>query len=185
LSAESSLIKDIASNEIERDDITVNLELQKASRSKYSVRSSIGGILHYDSDVYTGITLQIGTVIGSISDPYEKKTIEMYILSAERSKIEEGQECRFTVDGLAQTEYGSLKGTVRSISSDAIVKDNYAMFKVIVEFDDDSIRDSRGKEVKLENGMTVTAWVIYEKMTYMKYYAEQLGLGKIYEKLFK
>ncbi|MCL2143279.1 MAG: HlyD family efflux transporter periplasmic adaptor subunit [Methanomassiliicoccaceae archaeon] len=184
LTAGQNLAKDLRSNENEKDDIEVNIEAQETARSKYFIRSAIGGILHYDTDVFAGITLQIGTVIGSISDPDEKKIIEMYIPSGERSRIEEGQECRFTVDGLAQTEYGSIKGKVKSISDDAIVKDNYAVFKVVVEFDADHITDSKGNEVKLENGMTVTAWITYEKVTYMKYYADQLGLGDIYDRLF-
>lgn len=107
-----------------------------------------------------------------------------YILSAWEGYATWTRRLTGSKAGLAQTEYGSVKGTVKSISDDAIVKDGHAVFKVIIEFDADSVTDSKGKETKLENGMTVTAWVTYEKVTYLKYFAEQLGLGKVFDKLF-
>ena len=89
--------------------------------------------------------------------------------SYQRPRIEAGQDCKFTVDGLPRTEYGSVSGKVRSIGSDAIIQNNGAFFRIVIEFDADAIEDSKGGMVNLVNGMTVRAWITYEKMTYLKY----------------
>jgi len=162
----------------QRISVQAELDSYSAALSRYDITASITGILHLDAPLRVGTMLQAGTQIGSISDPNMGKVIEMYIWSGERSKIEVGQECSFTIDGLAQTEYGSIKGVVRSISSDAIISDGAAFFRVIVEFDAEYIEDSRGNKITLTNGMTVRAWITYEKITYLKYWMEQIGLGK-------
>ena len=149
-----------------------------AALTRYYIRASISGTLHLDSPVTAGAVLQAGTQIGNISDPDSSRIVEMFIRSGERSKIETGQGCSFVVDGLAQTEYGSIKGIVKSISSDAIMTENGAFFRVIIEFDAEYIEDSRGGKIHLTNGMTVRAWITYEKVTYLKYWMEQIGLGK-------
>ncbi|WP_048112614.1 HlyD family efflux transporter periplasmic adaptor subunit [Candidatus Methanoplasma termitum] len=124
------------------------------------------------------MTLQAGSMIGSVSNPIADRYVDLYITAAQRALIDVGQECNFTIDGLAQTEYGSINGTVESISSDAITQEGGAYFRVKVSFDADYIQDSKGGKVNLSNGMTVRAWVTYEKVTYLKYWMEQLGLGK-------
>ena len=158
--------------------LEAELDSYYAALSRYDIRASISGILHFDSPISRGTVLQTGTPIGSISDTDSGRIVEMFIRSGERSKIEVGQECSFVVDGLAQTEYGSVKGVVKSISSDAIMTENGAFFRVIVEFDAEYIEDSRGGKINLTNGMTVRAWITYEKVTYLKYWLEKMGLGK-------
>ncbi|MCL1905362.1 MAG: HlyD family efflux transporter periplasmic adaptor subunit, partial [Methanomassiliicoccaceae archaeon] len=152
----------------ERSTLTANkatveaeLETYKAMLTKYDIKALMPGTLHFDVPISTGIMLQAGTQIGNVSDPSSNKIIEMYIWSGERSKIDVGQECSFTVDGLAQTEYGSVKGVVKSISSDAMIGEGGAFFRVIVEFEKEYIEDSKGGRIPLSNGMTVRAWITY------------------------
>jgi len=162
----------------QRTALQAEFDSFNAALTRYDITASIPGILHLDIPLRAGTIMQAGTQIGSISDPDAGKIIEMYIWSGDRSKIAVGQECSFTIDGLAQTEYGSLNGTVRSISNDAIMSNNVAFFRVIVEFDANYIEDSRGNQITLSNGMTVQVWIIYEKITYLNYWLEQIGLGK-------
>ncbi|MCL2786335.1 MAG: HlyD family efflux transporter periplasmic adaptor subunit [Methanomassiliicoccaceae archaeon] len=162
----------------QRTSIQAELDSYNAALARYDIKAVISGVLHLDSPLRTGMMIQAGTQIGSISDLSSGKIIEMYIWSGDRSKIEVGQECSFTVDGLAQTEYGSIKGVVRSISSDAIMSERGAFFRVIVEFDTEYIEDSKGNKIILSNGMTVRAWITYDKITYLKYWLDQIGIGK-------
>ena len=172
-SQRSTLLSNLTSTQAE-------LNSYKAALSNYDVTAAIPGILHFDAPVVMGMMLQAGTQIGSISNPSADKMIEMYVTAGQRAKIDAGQECRFVIDGLAQTEYGSIRGTVRSISSDAILQNNGAYFRVLVDFDSKYIEDSKGGRINITNGMTVRAWVTYEKVTYLKYWMEQLGLGKYF-----
>lgn len=162
----------------------INIENEMSSYDtilpKYNVISNNDGTIHFDTKISKGTVLQSGEQLGSIHNPSESKIIEMYISSTDRSKIEVGQECKFVVDGLAQTEYGSIKGKVSKISSDAILQDGTASFRVTVDFDADHVSDSNGGIVYLSNGMSVRAWVIYEKMTYMEYFFEKLGLKELF-----
>ena len=174
----SSLLADNSNCISNLTEVQANLESYKLLLSKYTVTAKGSGILHYDSRFTSGTFIQAGSLLGSISGSDNKKIIEMYISSGDRSKLEVGQECRFTVDGLAQTEYGSLGGKILSISSDAIVQQGSGVFfRVTVEFDVDHISDSKGNKISITNGMTVRVWVTYEKITYLKYFMEQLGLG--------
>lgn len=51
---------------------------------------------------------------------------------------------------------------------------------VIVEFDPQYVEDSKGNRTDISNGMTARVWVKYDKITYMKYWMEQIGLGKYF-----
>lgn len=174
----TSLLSDRNSTSAYLRNAEADLKAYGNTLLKYDLTAAGSGIVHFDAYLSAGTILQAGAQIGSISGSESTKIIEMYIPSYERSKIEEGQECRFTVDGLVQTEYGSVSGRVLSISSDATLQGNGAFFKIVIEFDADSVEDSKGGKVNLVNGMTVRVWITYEKITYLKYWMDQLGLGK-------
>lgn len=154
-----------------------NLRIYKNNLLKYDLTAVSPGTVHFDTFVSKGMILSSGTQIGSINGLESMKMIELRIPSYQRSRIDAGQECSFAVDGLPQTEYGSLKGKVISISSDASIQESGAFFTVIIGFDADTIKDSKGGEVNLVSGMTVRTWITYEKTTYLKYWMEQAGLG--------
>jgi hypothetical protein len=53
-------------------------------------------------------------------------------------------------------------------------------FRTVIYFDSDVMHDSKGSPVAVSNGMTVRAWVTYEKVTYLKYWMEQVGLDDFF-----
>ena len=144
--------------------------------TKYTVKALCSGTVHYDSEMKKGIVLQSGTSIGSVSSDSDKKYVELYVSSSQRAKMEVGQECHFTVNGLLQSEYGSIDGKIESITSDASLTDSGAYFKVKVSYDADHMTDSKGNKVDIVNGMTVNTWCVYEKSTYLKYFLDKLGI---------
>lgn len=144
---------------------------------KCSVRAMCTGIVHYDDGLKEGVVLQSGNPMGSISSDDREKYIEQYVPSALRAKMDVGQECRFIIDGLLQSEYGSVIGRIESISSDVSLTDSGAFFKVKVKYDQDHMTDSKGNRVNIINGMTVKTWCIYEKSTYLKHFLDKLGIS--------
>ena len=136
--------------------------------------------MHFGAEIKKGLTLQAGAVLGSVSSPDDSRRIEAVVSSWDRVRLEVGQECRFTIDGLPQSEYGSLNGTISSISENAIITQSGAFFQVTVKYSDDHISDSKGGEIKLSDGMTVNIWVTYEKTTYLKYWMDKIGLGGLF-----
>lgn len=143
--------------------------------SKYNVVSNTSGIVHFDDLYKEGVMLQAGNKICTINPEDGVKTVVAYISSHDRAKVEEGQACRFTVDGLVQNEFGSVEGVLSRISSDASVHEEQVVFRCEISFDKTKLVGDRGYEVSIVNGMTVNAWVIYEKITYMQYFLEKLG----------
>lgn len=51
-----------------------------------------------------------------------------------------------------------------------------SIFKVTVLFDDRYIVDKDGNQTAIIGGMSVRLWIIYEKLTYMDYLLEGMGL---------
>ena len=73
------------------------------------------------------------------------------------------------------SSWGVRRGSYPELC-DGIVSENAVMFKVTVSFEDSSVKDSKGNEVKIVNGMTSTVWTVYEKSTYLKYFLDKLGI---------
>ena len=142
----------------------------------FHVGAPVGGTLHFDTDVRIGAVLSSGARIGSLSSDDSVREITLYTSAADRPRMSVGQECRFTIDGLPQSEFGLVKGVVKSISSNATVTESGAVFKVVVGYEADYLEDSRGGTVAISDGMTVDVWIVYEKTTYLQYFKERFGL---------
>ncbi len=142
--------------------------------AKYTITAATSGNVHYDVKLHEGGTLQAGTAIGSINSGSDRQ-VELYVSAHDRVRLNVGQDCKFTVDGLLQTEFGCARGQVLSIADDATVSEKGAFFKVIVAFDNGVLKDKDGNQIEILNGMTVRMWIVYEKCTYMEYFLDRLG----------
>jgi multidrug efflux pump subunit AcrA (membrane-fusion protein) len=98
--------------------------------------------------------------------------------SVERPRIHIGDEVAIAVGGLNQAEYGTIKGKVVSIDEDATIDSEKmnAYFKVKIKPEETYLADKRGEKVNLTVGMVTETRVKYEKITYMKYFLEQIGI---------
>ena len=77
-----------------------------------------------------------------------------------------------------QAEYGTVPGKVISIDEDATLdnENGNVYFKVKVKPDVTYLEDSKGERVNLTIGMVTETRVKYEKITYMKYFLELIGV---------
>ena len=130
--------------------------------------------MHYDTEVEVGSYIQTGTAIGSLNSGSDKQ-LELAVSAHDRARMAVGQECRFTVDGLLQTEFGCVVGRIYSIANDATVTKDGSFFKVRVSFEDQALIDDRGNMIEIINGMSVKTWTVYERNTYMQYFLDNLG----------
>lgn len=171
-------LSSIRSENSNAKDQTVQLKAQIASAeaniAKYTIRAANTGTVHYDLDVEVGSYVQTGAAIGNINSGSDKQ-IEMVVNAHDRVRLAVGQECRFTVDGLLQTEFGCVNGKIHSIADDATITKEGAFFKIRVSFDDQALIDDKGNQIEILNGMSVKTWTIYEKNTYMDYFLDGLG----------
>ncbi|MBZ9606710.1 HlyD family secretion protein [Clostridium estertheticum] len=164
--------------ELERD----KLEIQKATLGKsakeYKVVAPKDGKLHLSATITKGIVLQAGNVLGSITNNKEELIIETLLYSGDRPRIHIGDEVSVAVAGLNQVEYGTIKGKVLNIDGDATIdsEKGNVYFKVKVKLDKTYLSDKKGEKVNLTLGMVTETRVKYEKITYMKYFMEQIGI---------
>ena len=71
---------------------------------------------------------------------------------------------------------GTLTGTVTSIDSDVTASSSGSYYKMTITPDSTYVISNSGDKVDLSNGMSVTARVEYDKLTYFEYAMEALGV---------
>ena len=131
-----------------------------------------------DGMIAEGMVLQGGSLIGTITSTEEELIIETMLPSSDRPRIHVGNEVALAIGGLLQSEYGTIPGKVTSIDEDATIdnESGSAYFKVKVKPEKTYLEDSKGERVNLTLGMVTETRVKYEKITYMKYILELIGI---------
>lgn len=164
--------------EMERDKLQNQEQAISDSTSEYVLYAPMDGIMHLDTEIKQGMVIQGGSKVGTIAEVDKELIIEASIASSDRPRIHEGNEVSLAVAGLNQAEYGTLSGTVSSIDKDATIdKEGNVFFKVKIQPDKEYLLDKKGEEVRLTLGMLTETRVKYEKITYMKYFLEQIGIN--------
>lgn len=158
------------------------LETQKAaidnSTNEYKLLSPITGKVHLNTAFNKGMVLQGGSLLGTITNEESEKIVETLIPGTDRPRVKVGDEVSMAVGGLNQAEYGTVKGEVISIDEDATIDNEKGniYFKLKVKPEKTYLEDKKGQEVNLTLGMVTETRVKYEKITYMKYFMEQIGI---------
>ena len=80
------------------------------------------------------------------------------------------------ITGLSEYSYGTLTGTVTAIDSDVTASSNASYYKMTIKPDATYVVSRSGDKVDLSNGMSVTARVEYDQVTYFEYAMEALGV---------
>lgn len=136
------------------------------------------GTVHLITLLTTGMVIQGGSLIGTITSKEKELIIETMLTSSDRPRIHVGDEVSLAVGGLNQAEYGTIPGSVLSIDEDATIDNENGgiYFKVKVKPDKTYLEDSKGEKVNLSLGMLTETRVKYEKINYMKYLIELIGV---------
>lgn len=170
-------------NERKQYDLeVVKLEAQKVALEKnkeeFKVLAQSSGIIHINSPLTTGMVLQGGALVGTITNKEDELIIETMLPSSDRPRIHNGDEVSIMVGGLLQSEYGTIPGKVLNIDEDATIDNEKGnvYFKAKIKPDKTYLEDSKGEKVNLTIGMVTETRVKYEKITYMKYILEQIGV---------
>lgn len=159
------------------------LEAQKLglekSTEEYKILASKNGKIHLSTQLTKGMVIQSGSLMGSIATNEENLIIETLISSTDRPRIHQGDEVSLAVSGLNQSEYGTVKGIVKIIDEDATIDNTKGnvFFNIKVEPEKTYLQDKNGEKVNLSLGMVAETRIKYEKITYMNYFLEQIGVN--------
>ena len=164
--------------EVELSKLIAQKEALDKGKEQYEVVAQKSGVIHLNSPLTSGMVLQGGALIGTITSKTEELMVETLLPSSDRPRIHLGDEVALAVGGLLQSEYGTIPGKVISIDEDATIDNEKGnvFFKVKVKPDKTYLEDSKGEKVNLTLGMVTETRVKYEKITYMKYVLELIGI---------
>ncbi|MEI4618308.1 HlyD family secretion protein, partial [Bacillus cereus] len=160
------------------------LEAQKGalvkSLEEYKIFATDEGKFHFDNKITMGMVIQAGSLIGNLAEVGGNLIIEVNVPAAERVKVKVKDDVEMVVAGLNQSEYGTIKGKIISIAEDATIDEkkesNNIYFKVQVKPENNYLTDKNNKKVNLSLGMLTEIRIKYEKISYLKYMAELIGL---------
>ena len=88
-----------------------------SGQAEYSVRAVSNGVLHLLADYKAGMVVQTGSAVATITPENAEIVIDAYVSTADMARMEEGNEVQMAVDGLIQSVYGNITGTVEQIDS--------------------------------------------------------------------
>lgn len=166
--------------ELQIASIDAQLSAISSGQDAYVVKASTSGVLHLLADYKPGMVVQTTTTVASITPENADRVIEAYVSTADMARMQEGDAVQIVVDGLSQSVYGTIKGTVRQIDSNVTTQQGQdgstmQMFRVLIDMETDYMISQSGDKVDIVNGMTVVARVQYDKVTYFNYILEKLG----------
>ena len=152
-----------------------------SGQAEYSVKAVRTGVLHLLADYKAGMVVQTGSAVATITPENSEVMIEAYVSTADMARMEEGNEVQLAVDGLIQSVYGNITGTVEVIDSNLTSMEgengqSNSVFKIRIKPNSDYVVSKSGRKVNLSNGMTVEARITYDEVTYFHYVLEKLGL---------
>ena len=166
--------------ELQIASIDAQLSAISSGQDAYVVKASTSGVLHLLADYKPGMVVQTTTTVATITPENADRVIEAYVSTADMARLHEGDAVQIVVDGLSQSVYGTIKGTVRQIDSNVTTQQGQdgsttQVFRVLIDMETDYMISQSGDKVDIVNGMTVVARVQYDKVTYFNYILEKLG----------
>ncbi len=159
-------------------DYQSRIDMYEGSLDNYIIKASNTGIVHFNSDIYVGTVLQTGSLVGSISsDDTSKLYFDTIVSSTDISKIDIGDDVEIALSGVLQSEFGILKGSVVSISTDSTqTEDGQVFYKIKVLSDQTKLEDNKGNVVNINTGMIAECRIKYDETTWLKWAIEQIGV---------
>lgn len=163
------------------DSIDAQLAAVGSGQAEYSVKASGTGVLHLLADYKKGMVVQTGSAVATITPENSEVIVEAYVSTSDMARMEEGDKVQLAVDGLIQSIYGNITGTVETIDSNLTSMEgengqSSSVFKIRIKPNSDYVVSRSGRKVNLSNGMTVEARITYDEVTYFNYVLEKLGL---------
>lgn len=177
-----STVEEFTNEKVQFEGEIKKLQAQKdaleKSTEQYKVKATKDGVIHIDSSIKPGMVIQGGLLIGSVTGKEDELVVDLMLPSTERPRIHIGNEVELSIGGLNQTEYGTINGEVVTIAEDATIDNEKGdvYFKVKIKPNGTSLEDSKGEKVNLVVGMVAETRVKYEKITYLKYLLELIGI---------
>tara|TARA_Y100000991_G_scaffold64477_1_gene48170 strand:- start:2009 stop:3361 length:1353 start_codon:yes stop_codon:yes gene_type:complete len=182
---------------IEKDKVTnlINQDIEQLESELAKIRTEISGLnselisakvtLRYQSleSPVTGIVFDLKpTTEGYVAQssepimkivPFDDLEADIEIPSNKIGFVKVGMPVDISIDSFPSTDFGVLKGTIKSIGSDALVPSQIEQrpeyrFPAVVQLDNQKLKLKNGKSLPLQVGMSLSANIKLRKVSYIK-----------------
>ena len=160
-----SISQSITSAQSNVDNVQAQIDALNTGANDYYLYAPTSGVIHMDSPYKEGMVLSAGSPLATVASENDDLEIVAMVTVNDRPLLHVGDPCKIAITGLSEYSYGTLTGTVTAIDSDVTTKP-----------DSTYVVSRSGDKVDLSNGMSVTARVEYDQVTYFEYAMEALGV---------
>ena len=171
-----SISQSITSAQVNVDNLQAQLDSLNTGANDYFIYAPTSGVIHMDSPYKEGMVLSAGSALATVASENDDLEIMAMVTVNDRPLLHVGDPCKIAITGLSEYSYGTLTGTVTSIDSDVTSSNNGSYYKMTIKPDATYVVSRSGDKVDLSNGMSVTARVEYDQVTYFEYAMEALGV---------
>ena len=169
IKAVSDNIKALEQN-IKRSD----LDIQNAI-----VTANINGIVNVINDIYPGDFLSSGEeILTIIPENNTAYTMQVYVSNKDIGELKVGDTVKYNFAALPSKEYGEMRGTITSISEDALSNQSSGQSYYIVEatVPDTKLFSHDGKQGDIKVGMICEANIITKQKSIIRFLLEKIDL---------
>ena len=164
-----SISQSITSAQSNVDNVQAQIDALNTGANDYYLYAPTSGVIHMDSPYKEGMVLSAGSPLATVAS-------ENDVTVNDRPLLHVGDPCKIAITGLSEYSYGTLTGTVTAIDSDVTTSTSASYYKMTIKPDSTYVVSRSGDKVDLSNGMSVTARVEYDQVTYFEYAMEALGV---------
>ena len=171
-----SISQSITSAQSNVDNVQAQLDALNTGANDYYIYAPTSGVIHMDTPYKEGMVLSAGSPLATVASENDDLEIVAMVTVNDRPLLHVGDPCKIAITGLSEYSYGTLTGTVTAIDSDVTASSNASYYKMTIKPDATYVVSRSGDKVDLSNGMSVTARVEYDQVTYFEYAMEALGV---------
>ena len=171
-----SISQSITSAQSNVDNVQAQIDALNTGANDYYLYAPTSGVIHMDSPYKEGMVLSAGSPLATVASENDDLEIVAMVTVNDRPLLHVGDPCKIAITGLSEYSYGTLTGTVTAIDSDVTTSTSASYYKMTINPDSTDVVSRSGDKVDLSNGMSVTARVEYDQVTYFEYAMEALGV---------
>ena len=171
-----SISQSITSAQSNVDNVQAQIDALNTGANDYYLYAPTSGVIHMDSPYKEGMVLSAGSPLATVASENDDLEIVAMVTVNDRPLLHVGDPCKIAITGLSEYSYGTLTGTVTAIDSDVTTSTSASYYKMTIKPDSTYVVSRSGDKVDLSNGMSVTARVEYDQVTYFEYAMEALGV---------
>ena len=164
-----SISQSITSAQSNVDNVQAQIDALNTGANDYYLYAPTSGVIHMDSPYKEGMVLSAGSPLATVASENDDLEIVAMVTVNDRPLLHVGDPCKIAITGLSEYSYGTLTGTVTAIDSDVTTSTSASYYKMTIKPDSTYVVSRSGDKVDLSNGMSVTARVEYDQVTYFEY----------------